>query len=200
MTAFGDEATYPGRMSAGLQYDQSRLHSTRTTPESCRGGVNAMPPPRFRPSPSRTHIWLNLSPTSTPIVRSTRDFDAHCAFIDPPRPGFAGIHVPWDLSLPPLGRPSHPIYGQDGGPPRLIWQSQVGCTGRSSNDVTTRFPRDALSAMSSERMVVVSLELGAGWNSSVAHTLGLALLSLGLWLGLGQPLVRAQPGAAKSGV
>lgn len=26
------------------------------------------------PSPSRTHIWLNLSPTSTPMVRQTGDF------------------------------------------------------------------------------------------------------------------------------
>ena len=54
--------------------------------------------------------------------------------------------------------------------------------------------------MSSERMVVVSLELWGRVELIGALTLGLALLSLGLWLGLGQPLVRAQARAAKSGI
>lgn len=46
--------------------------------------------------------------------------------------------------------------------------------------------------MGSLGMVVVSLELWGRVELIGALTLGLALLSLGLWLGIGQPLVRAQ--------
>jgi MFS transporter, DHA1 family, multidrug resistance protein len=54
--------------------------------------------------------------------------------------------------------------------------------------------------MGSLGMVVVSLELWGRVELIGALTLGLALLSMGLWLSLGRPLVRAQTRAVESGI
>ncbi|OFW56596.1 MAG: hypothetical protein A2133_00055 [Actinobacteria bacterium RBG_16_64_13] len=49
-------------------------------------------------------------------------------------------------------------------------------------------------------IVVVSIELWGRVELIGALTLGVSLLSGGLWLGLGQPRVRAEAGTAKSGI